>query len=82
VNLQTSEANLTLDFHYTPLPPFSLLIATSPCSCPQVAGVLYVHVHSGSELLSGDADGLSDPYCVVLANKKKVSVLIKTAVNE
>jgi len=34
--------------------------------------VLYVHVHSGSDLVSADPDNLSDPYCVVLANKKKV----------
>ena len=39
-----------------------------------VAGVLYVQVHSGSGLLSADADGLSDPYCVLLANKKKVKL--------
>ena len=37
-----------------------------------VAGVLYIHVHSGSDLLPSDSDGLSDPYCVVLLNKKQV----------
>ncbi len=37
-----------------------------------MAGVLYVQVHSAAGLLSADADGLSDPYCVVLANKRKV----------
>ena len=40
--------------------------------CYTVAGVLYVHVHSASGLRSADSDGLSDPYCLVLANKKKV----------
>ncbi len=38
-----------------------------------VAGVLYVYIHSAAGLLSADSDGLSDPYCVVLANKRKVS---------
>ena len=37
-----------------------------------VAGVLYIHVHSASNLPSQDVDGLSDPYCVVLVNKVKV----------
>ncbi len=37
-----------------------------------VAGVLYIHVHSGTDLMSSDVDGLSDPYCVILANKTKV----------
>ena len=41
-------------------------------STTTVAGVLYVHVHSASGLQSADSDGLSDPYCLVLANKKKV----------
>ena len=40
-----------------------------------VAGVLYIHVHSASNLPSQDLDGLSDPYCVILANKAKVSLL-------
>ena len=125
--MHNPEANLGLDFDYTPLPAFSLhtrnhfqplqglsvsvslysdcvclkVTATdlliqctfssstspplpppplaSPFSCPSpslalptVAGVLYVHVHSGSDLVSTDPDNLSDPYCVVLANKKKV----------
>ena len=43
---------------------------------PTVAGVLYVHVHSGSDLLSADPDNLSDPYCVVLANKKVRNSLV------
>ena len=37
-----------------------------------VAGVLYVHIHSAADLVSADSDGFSDPYCIVLANKKKV----------
>jgi len=36
------------------------------------AGVLYVHIHSATGLMASDADGLSDPYCVLLVNKKKV----------
>ena len=43
-----------------------------------VAGVLYIHVHSASGLSSGDANGLSDPYCVVLTNKIKVILLLNT----
>ena len=31
-----------------------------------------MHVHSGLDLLAADCDGLSDPYCVVMANKQKV----------
>ena len=41
-----------------------------------VAGVLYVHIHSAADLVSADSDGFSDPYCIVLANKKKVKEII------
>ena len=48
------------------------VIITSSFSVLTVAGVLYVNVHSANGLQSADSDGLSDPYCLVLANKKKV----------
>lgn len=41
-------------------------------TCCAACGVLCVHVHSGEELMGCDADGLSDPYCVVKVNKVKV----------
>ena len=43
-----------------------MIISTTP-----VAGVWYVHIHLASGLQSANSDGLSDPYCLVLANKKK-----------
>ncbi|KXJ28222.1 tricalbin-1 [Exaiptasia diaphana] len=38
----------------------------------EVSGVLLVVLHSGSKLLSMDADGYSDPYCIITANKEKI----------
>ena len=37
-----------------------------------VAGVLFVRVHSGSNLIPMDPDGLSDPYVMIFANKEMV----------
>ncbi|EDO37277.1 predicted protein, partial [Nematostella vectensis] len=36
------------------------------------SGVLLVALHSGSKLLSMDADGYSDPYCIITSNREKV----------
>lgn len=41
------------------------------CVCV-VSGVLCVHVHRAQDLQGCDSDGLSDPYCIVQANKEKV----------
>ncbi|KAK3749842.1 hypothetical protein QZH41_015501, partial [Actinostola sp. cb2023] len=38
----------------------------------EVSGVLLVVLHSGSKLLSMDADGYSDPYCIITSNKEKI----------
>lgn len=70
--VHNTEANIGIDMEYSLLPPFSLNSPSSDPITKQVAGVLYIHVHSASGLSSGDADGLSDPYCVVLTNKIKV----------
>ena len=46
------------------------------CMCVHVcavSGVLCVHVHRAQELVGCDTNGLSDPYCIVHANKEKVS---------
>ncbi|XP_003385799.1 PREDICTED: uncharacterized protein LOC100638002 [Amphimedon queenslandica] len=72
ISVGNSETNISLDIDYTPLPPFSLNYSLPVPPSDQVAGVLYIHVHSALGLRSGDMDGLSDPYCVVLVNKKKV----------
>lgn len=32
-----------------------------------------MHVHDGEDLISSDSNGLSDPYCIIHANKEKVS---------
>ena len=32
-----------------------------------------MHVHGGEGLMGCDSNGLSDPYCLVHANKQKVS---------
>lgn len=37
-----------------------------------VSGVVLLVLHSGSKLLSMDADGYSDPYCILTANRQKV----------
>eukprot|EP00794_Sanderia_malayensis_P017602 gene17602-19355_t len=34
-----------------------------------VAGILFVRVHKGTNLIPMDPDGLSDPYCMIFANK-------------
>ncbi|XP_064394544.1 uncharacterized protein LOC135341813 isoform X2 [Halichondria panicea] len=71
VTLSNPEAILALKLTYTPLPPVSLSTLNGFNASNQ-AGVVYVYIHSAAGLLSADADGLSDPYCVVLANKRKV----------
>ncbi|XP_066279924.1 uncharacterized protein [Branchiostoma lanceolatum] len=75
-------SQLFLHMEYTPLPPINLtnttgldglMEGTTPKEEPdQVAGVLYVHIHSGMDLVSMDRNGLSDPYCIVFCNKRKV----------
>ena len=40
-----------------------------------VCGILLVVVHSGETLMAMDDDGYSDPYCIVAANKEKVTTL-------
>ncbi|XP_078593526.1 uncharacterized protein LOC144871656 isoform X5 [Branchiostoma floridae x Branchiostoma japonicum] len=76
-------SQLFLHMEYTPLPPINLTNTsgldglteggTSLKEEPdQVAGVLYVHIHSGMDLVSMDRNGLSDPYCIVFCNKRKV----------
>ncbi|XP_019641096.1 PREDICTED: uncharacterized protein LOC109482718 [Branchiostoma belcheri] len=67
---------------YTPLPPINLTNTSGLDGSTegpalkeepdQVAGVLYVHIHSGMDLVSMDRNGLSDPYCIVFCNKRKV----------
>lgn len=49
------------------------MLSFSPPFLLAVAGVLYIHVHSAQGLISADVDGLSDPYCMVLVNKRKVT---------
>jgi len=39
-----------------------------------VAGVLFVRVHSGSNLIPMDPDGLSDPYVMMFANKELINI--------
>ncbi|CAH1263767.1 MCTP1 [Branchiostoma lanceolatum] len=75
-------SQLFLHMEYTPLPPINLtnttgldglMEGTAPKEeSDQVAGVLYVHIHSGMDLVSMDRNGLSDPYCIVFCNKRKV----------
>jgi hypothetical protein len=72
LSVSNPEANIALDIEYTPLPPFSLNYAVPLINSNQNSGVLYVHVHSATGLKSDDVDELSDPYCVVLADKKRV----------
>ena len=65
-------------------PPVSKDTGEYQCGCGflscdvvcAVCGVLSVHVHRGQDLMACDSKGLSDPYCTVHANKRKVSVPI------
>ncbi|XP_078674088.1 uncharacterized protein LOC144912546 isoform X3 [Branchiostoma floridae x Branchiostoma belcheri] len=75
-------SQLFLHMEYTPLPPINLTNTSGLDGSTegpalkeepdQVAGVLYVHIHSGMDLVSMDRNGLSDPYCIVFCNKRKV----------
>ena len=48
-----------------------MYVCDGVCVCVG-CGVLCVHVHGGQDLKRLDATGLSDPYCIVMANKEKV----------
>lgn len=39
-----------------------------------VAGVIYVCVHSATKVIASDYGGLSDPYCVVFSDRRRVRV--------
>ena len=71
-HIHNMEANIAVDMVYTPLQAVTLHSSNSINTGSQVAGVLYIHVHSASNLPSQDVDGLCDPYCVILANKNKI----------
>lgn len=40
-----------------------------------VAGVIYVCVHSATKVIASDYGGLSDPYCVVFSDRRRVGVI-------
>lgn len=40
-----------------------------------VAGVIYVCVHSATKVIASDYGGLSDPYCVVFSDRRRVRVI-------
>ncbi|XP_065198290.1 uncharacterized protein LOC135829831 [Sycon ciliatum] len=72
---------LDMDISYSPLKPISLSADTamSPSPAPQTpsdsecfSGVMYVCMHSAANLLAMDDDGTSDPYCVLMLNRRKV----------
>ncbi|KAI8515041.1 hypothetical protein Bbelb_076320 [Branchiostoma belcheri] len=79
-------SQLFLHMEYTPLPPINLTNTSGLDGSTegpalkeepdQVAGVLYVHIHSGMDLVSMDRNGLSDPYCIVFCNKRKDSLQV------
>ncbi|XP_070578494.1 uncharacterized protein [Ptychodera flava] len=72
--LQKKQIKLSLLMEYTPLPPIDLDSNTvlPPVGDNEVAGVVHVCVHSGSNLLAMDRTGKSDPYVIVFNNRQKV----------
>lgn len=40
-----------------------------------VAGVIYVCIHSATKVIASDYGGLSDPYCVVFSDRRRVRVI-------
>nr|XP_006815506.1 PREDICTED: uncharacterized protein LOC102802144 [Saccoglossus kowalevskii] len=74
ITLQKKQIKLSLLMEYTPLESISLdnIDALPPIMDGQLAGVMYICVHSGSNLLAMDRTGKSDPYVIVFNNRQKV----------
>ncbi|XP_060558293.1 uncharacterized protein LOC132718594 [Ruditapes philippinarum] len=68
-NIDGSKLSLTLT--YSPLPPINLE-EEEPVCVLQRSGVLYVCVHSASNVIAMDKSGSSDPYCVVFCDRRRV----------
>ncbi|XP_056021913.1 uncharacterized protein LOC125650208 isoform X3 [Ostrea edulis] len=59
---------------YTKLPSISLDpgVSTDSVDNPEVAGVIYICVHSATRVMASDIGGFSDPYCVVFSDRRRV----------
>lgn len=65
---------LYLSLQYTPLSPVKLELGSKEqqLTGKELSGVLYVHIHGATNLLAGDKNGSSDPYCVVFSERKRI----------
>ncbi|XP_053395877.1 uncharacterized protein LOC123544970 isoform X2 [Mercenaria mercenaria] len=64
-------SKLSLMMDYSPLPHINL-VEEEPVCVLQRSGVLYVCVHSASNVIAMDKSGSSDPYCVVFCDRRRV----------
>lgn len=67
-------SQMEVKMRYTKLPPVCLDPGadTEAVDNPEVAGVIYVCVHSATKVIASDYGGLSDPYCVVFSDRRRV----------
>lgn len=67
-------SQMEVKMRYTKLPPVSLDpgVEREPVDNPEVAGVVFVCVHSATKVIASDYGGLSDPYCVVFSDRRRV----------
>ncbi|XP_061173076.1 uncharacterized protein LOC133182305 isoform X2 [Saccostrea echinata] len=67
-------SKLEVKMRYTELPPICLDpgVDTDPVDNPEVAGVMYICVHSATKVMASDYGGFSDPYCVVFSDRRRV----------
>ncbi|KAK2158561.1 hypothetical protein LSH36_167g03038 [Paralvinella palmiformis] len=63
---------IELELEYTALTPINTIINKPLPTISEVSGVMCVCIHSARNLLGLDQNGLSDPYCVLYNNGKKV----------
>ncbi|XP_021363812.1 extended synaptotagmin-1-like isoform X2 [Mizuhopecten yessoensis] len=64
-----------LKLQYTPLTYIDLDITSSDppqLDSPELAGVMFVSVHSAAGVVAADKSGTSDPYCVVFCDRRRV----------
>ncbi|XP_069116307.1 extended synaptotagmin-1-like [Argopecten irradians] len=64
-----------LKLQYTPLTYIDMAVTNAdppPLGSPEMAGVMFVCVHSASGVIAADKSGTSDPYCVVFCDRRRV----------
>ncbi|XP_033734634.1 extended synaptotagmin-1-like isoform X2 [Pecten maximus] len=64
-----------LKLQYTPLTYIDMDVTNADppqLDSPEMAGVMFVCVHSASGVIAADKSGTSDPYCVVFCDRRRV----------